>query len=46
MGSPKALSPARGIKTVRGGEWTAVQVSDILERSGDRPFEAGAAAAQ
>jgi DNA invertase Pin-like site-specific DNA recombinase len=44
-GIAKALS-ARGIKTVRGGEWTAVQVSDILERSGDRPFEAGAAAAQ
>ena len=44
-GVAKALS-ARGIKTARGGEWTAVQVSDILERSGDRPFEAGAAAAQ
>ena len=44
-GVAKALS-ARGIKTVRGGEWTAVQVSDILERLGHRPFEAGAAAAQ
>jgi DNA invertase Pin-like site-specific DNA recombinase len=30
-GVAKALS-ARGIKTARGGEWTAVQVSDILRR--------------
>jgi hypothetical protein len=37
-GVAKALS-ARGIKTARGGAWTAVQVSDILQR----PFEAGAA---
>ena len=41
-GVAKALS-ARGVKTARGGEWSAVQVSDILERLGDRPFEAGAA---
>jgi hypothetical protein len=44
-GVAKALS-VRGIKTARGGEWTAVQVSDILERLGDRPFEVGAAAVQ
>jgi hypothetical protein len=44
-GVAKALS-ARGVKTARGGEWTAVQVSDILERLGYRPFEAGAAAAR
>jgi hypothetical protein len=44
-GVAKALS-ARGVKTARGGEWTAVQVSDILERLGARPFEAGAAAVQ
>jgi DNA invertase Pin-like site-specific DNA recombinase len=31
-GVAKALS-ARGIKTARGGEWTAVQVSDILRRA-------------
>jgi DNA invertase Pin-like site-specific DNA recombinase len=37
-GVAKALS-ARGIKTARGGVWSAVQVSDILQR----PFEAGAA---
>jgi DNA invertase Pin-like site-specific DNA recombinase len=37
-GVAKALS-ARGIKTARGGAWSAVQVSDILQR----PFEAGAA---
>ncbi len=43
--SRKALS-ARGVKTARGGEWTAVQVSDILERLGHRPFEAGATATQ
>jgi beta-phosphoglucomutase-like phosphatase (HAD superfamily) len=30
-GVAKALS-ARGVKTARGGEWTAVQVSDILRR--------------
>jgi hypothetical protein len=30
-GVAKALS-ARGIKTARGGEWSAVQVSDILRR--------------
>jgi DNA invertase Pin-like site-specific DNA recombinase len=30
-GVAKALS-ARGVKTARGGEWTAVQVSDILQR--------------
>ena len=30
-GVAKALS-ARGIKTARGGEWTAVQVRDILRR--------------
>ena len=41
-GVAKALS-ARGVKTARGGEWSAVQVSDILERLGDHPFEAGAA---
>jgi DNA invertase Pin-like site-specific DNA recombinase len=35
-GVAKALS-ARGIKTARGGAWSAVQVSDILQR----PFEAG-----
>ncbi len=44
-GVAKALS-ARGVKTARGGEWTAVQVSDILERLGGRPFAAGAAAVQ
>ena len=33
-GVAKALS-ARGIKTARGGAWSAVQVSDILQR----PFE-------
>jgi DNA invertase Pin-like site-specific DNA recombinase len=44
-GIAKALS-ARGVRTARGGEWTAVQVSDILERLGHRPFEASAAAAQ
>jgi DNA invertase Pin-like site-specific DNA recombinase len=37
-GVAKALS-ARGIKTARGGAWTAVQVSGILQR----PFEVGAA---
>ena len=37
-GVAKALS-ARGIKTARGGAWSAVQVSDILQR----PFEVGAA---
>jgi DNA invertase Pin-like site-specific DNA recombinase len=37
-GVAKALS-ARGVKTARGGAWTAVQVSDILERLGARPFE-------
>jgi DNA invertase Pin-like site-specific DNA recombinase len=31
-GVAKALS-ARGVKTARGGEWTAVQVSDILRRA-------------
>jgi DNA invertase Pin-like site-specific DNA recombinase len=31
-GVAKALS-ARGIKTARGGEWTAVQVSEILRRA-------------
>jgi DNA invertase Pin-like site-specific DNA recombinase len=31
-GVAKVLS-ARGIKTARGGEWTAVQVSDILRRA-------------
>jgi hypothetical protein len=31
-GVAKALS-ARGVKTARGGEWTAVQVSDILQRA-------------
>jgi len=31
-GVAKALT-ARGIKTARGGEWTAVQVSDILRRA-------------
>jgi DNA invertase Pin-like site-specific DNA recombinase len=31
-GVAKALS-ARGIKTARGGEWTAVQVADILQRA-------------
>jgi DNA invertase Pin-like site-specific DNA recombinase len=31
-GVARALS-ARGIRTVRGGEWTAVQVSDILRRA-------------
>jgi DNA invertase Pin-like site-specific DNA recombinase len=31
-GVAKALS-ARGVKTARGGAWTAVQVSDILRRS-------------
>jgi DNA invertase Pin-like site-specific DNA recombinase len=30
-GVAKALS-ARGVKTARGGEWTAVQVSDVLRR--------------
>jgi DNA invertase Pin-like site-specific DNA recombinase len=30
-GVAKALK-ARGIKTARGGEWTAVQVSDVLRR--------------
>ena len=34
---------ARGVQADSGGEWSAVQVSDILERLGDRPFEAGAA---
>jgi DNA invertase Pin-like site-specific DNA recombinase len=43
-GVAKALS-ARGVRTSRGGEWSAVQVSDILERLGDRPFAASAAAA-
>ena len=32
-GVAKALS-ARGVKTARGGAWTAVQVGDILTRSG------------
>jgi DNA invertase Pin-like site-specific DNA recombinase len=31
-GVAKALS-ARGVRTARGGEWTAVQVSDILRRA-------------
>jgi DNA invertase Pin-like site-specific DNA recombinase len=31
-GVAKALS-ARGVKTARGGEWTAVQVSEILRRA-------------
>jgi DNA invertase Pin-like site-specific DNA recombinase len=31
-GVAKALS-ACGVKTARGGEWTAVQVSDILRRA-------------
>jgi DNA invertase Pin-like site-specific DNA recombinase len=31
-GVAKALS-ARGVKTARGGEWTAVQVSDVLRRA-------------
>ena len=34
-GIAKALSD-RGIKTARGGAWTAVQVSDILRRSHTR----------
>jgi DNA invertase Pin-like site-specific DNA recombinase len=42
-GVAKALS-ARGVKTARGGEWTAVQVSDILAPLGHRPFEVGAVA--
>jgi hypothetical protein len=41
-GVAKALS-ARGVKTARGGEWSAVQVSDILRRSGGRPFAHAAA---
>jgi DNA invertase Pin-like site-specific DNA recombinase len=32
-GVAKALS-ARGVKTARGGKWSAVQVSDILQRAG------------
>jgi hypothetical protein len=32
-GIARALA-ARGIPTARGGEWTAVQVSDILHRVG------------
>jgi DNA invertase Pin-like site-specific DNA recombinase len=32
-GIARALA-ARGIQTARGGEWTAVQVSDILHRAG------------
>src|SRR4051812_12744708 len=32
-GIARALA-ARGIQTARGGEWTAVQVSDILDRAG------------
>ena len=31
-GVAKALS-ARGVQTARGGEWTAVQVSDVLRRA-------------
>ena len=31
-GVAKALSE-RGVKTARGGEWIAVQVSDILRRA-------------
>jgi hypothetical protein len=30
---PIVLVSARGVKTARGGEWTAVQVSDILRRA-------------
>jgi hypothetical protein len=30
-GVARALA-ARGVKTARGGDWTAVQVSDILRR--------------
>jgi DNA invertase Pin-like site-specific DNA recombinase len=32
-GIARALA-ARGVRTARGGEWTAVQVSDILHRAG------------
>jgi len=31
-GVARALT-ARGVRTARGGDWTAVQVSDILRRS-------------
>jgi hypothetical protein len=41
----KALS-ACGVKTARGGEWTAVQVGAILARLSDRTFEAGAVGIQ
>ena len=44
---------ARGIPAARGGKWSAVQVSRLLERVNastaqriSRPFVAGAAAAQ
>lgn len=44
---------ARGIPAARGGKWSAVQVSRLLERvnastaeRSSRPFGAGAAAAQ
>jgi DNA invertase Pin-like site-specific DNA recombinase len=43
-GVAKALI-ARGIKIARGGEWSAVQVSDILERETGRPFASVAVAA-
>ena len=43
-GVARALT-ARGIKTARGGEWSAVQVTDILEREPGRPFVSGAVAA-
>ncbi len=39
-GVARALT-ARGVKTARGGEWSAVQVTDIL----NRPFDASAVAA-
>jgi DNA invertase Pin-like site-specific DNA recombinase len=40
-GVARALT-ARGVKTARGGQWTARAVINVLER--DRPFEASAAA--
>jgi DNA invertase Pin-like site-specific DNA recombinase len=43
-GVARALT-ARGIKTARGGEWSAVQVTDILEREPGRPFVSVAVAA-
>jgi DNA invertase Pin-like site-specific DNA recombinase len=41
-GVARALT-ARGVKTARGGQWTARAVINVLER--DRPFEASAAVA-